>query len=109
MIDILSIVICILTYSKLKNTDEIQPKKLEIINTVGLILLVLFRIIFILSLPLFPIFILTTIILSIFYIINIKKLRSLNKVLETVVYCPKCGISVKGDSVFCPDCGEKIS
>ena len=110
MIDIISIVICILTYSKLKSANEMQSKKLEIINSIGLILLIFFRIssILLTILP-HPIFILTTIILSVVYAFNIKKLRSLNAVLETEVYCPKCGRLVKGKIVFCPNCGEKIS
>lgn len=109
MLEIVSVVICVLTHNKLKDTENIQSKKLEIINTVGFITFLLVRIFFILGTDLAPLFLFTTIIFSIFYIINIKKLHSINKVAGAVVYCPKCGISLKGDSIFCYNCGEKIS
>lgn len=110
MLEIVSVVICILTHNKLKDTENIQSKKLEIINTVGFITLLLVGIFCIFGMDdLAPLFLFTTPILSIFYITNIKKLHSINKVAETVVYCPKCGISLKGNSSFCYNCGEKIS
>lgn len=108
MIEIVSVVICILTHKKLKDTENIQAKKLEIINVVGFITLFFVGTLCTLYMDNL-LFFFTTITLSIFYIINIKKLSSINKITENMVYCPKCGTSLKGNSIFCYNCGEKIS